>query len=103
VTVLGLDQKKQYVSTGHTFGKWFACFMRGAQLWMGMVRIQNKALTSKLVLGICAEAERIWGTARSDTKRMEMEEVVCFVLIRFGAGLQGEEVSLVSLEGLLNF
>jgi hypothetical protein len=36
-TVVGLDQKKQYVSTGHTFGKWFARFMRGARLRMGMV------------------------------------------------------------------
>jgi hypothetical protein len=58
-TVVGLDQKKQYVSTGHTFGKWFARFMRGACLRMGMVRRQNKALTLKLVLVICGEAERI--------------------------------------------
>jgi hypothetical protein len=85
------------------FGKWFACFMLGAQLRMGMVRIQNEALTLRLVLGICAEAEQIWGTARSDTKRVEMEDAVCFMLIGFGGGLRGEEVLLVSLEGLLNF
>ncbi len=54
---------------------------------MGMVRRQNKALTSKLVLGVCAEGERIWGTARSDTKRVEMEDTLCFMLIAFGAGL----------------
>ncbi len=52
-TVVGLDQKKQYLSTGHTFGKWFARFMRGARLRMGMVCRQNEALTSKLVLGFC--------------------------------------------------
>ncbi len=64
-TVVGLDQKKQYVSTGHTFGKWFARFMRGARLRMGMVRRQNKALTSKLALGVCAEAEDLGdGTLR---------------------------------------
>jgi hypothetical protein len=102
-TVVGLDQKKQYISMGHTFGKWFARFMREAWLRMGMVRIQNKALTSRLVLGICAEAERIWGTTRTDTKRMEMDDAVCFMLIGFGAGLRGEEVPLVLLEGLLNF
>ena len=102
-TVVGLDQKKQYVSTSHTFGKWFARFMRGARLRMGMVRRQNEALTSKLALGVCAEAERIWETARSDTKRVEMEDAVCFMLIAFGAGLRGEEVPLVSLEGLLHF
>jgi hypothetical protein len=102
-TVVGLDQKKQYVSTSHTFGKWFARFMRWARLRMGMVRRQNEALTSKLALGVCAEAERIWEMARSDTKRVEMEDAVCFMLIAFGAGLRGEEVQLVSLEGLLHF
>jgi hypothetical protein len=85
------------------FRKWFACFMRGAWLRMGMVRIQNEALTLRLVLGICAEAEQIWGTACSDTKRTEMEDAVCFMLIGFGGDLRGEEVPLVLLEGLLNF
>lgn len=102
-TVVGLDQKKQYLSTGHTFGKWFSRFMRGARLRMGMVRRQNEALTSKLVLGVCSEAEKIWTLAHSDLKRVEMEDAVCFMLIAFGTGLRGEEVPLVSLEGLLNF
>ena len=57
-TVVGLDQRKQYVLTGHTFGKWFARLMWGARLRMGMGWRQNKALSSKLVLGICGEAER---------------------------------------------
>ena len=36
-TVVGLDQRKQYVSTDHTFRKWFTRFMRGTRLCMGMV------------------------------------------------------------------
>ena len=36
-TAVGLDQKKQYISIGYNFGKWFSCFMRGARLRMGMV------------------------------------------------------------------
>ena len=59
-TVVGLDQKKQYVSMGHTFGKWFSRFMQGARLRMGMVQRQNEALSSKLVIGICAQAENLW-------------------------------------------
>ncbi len=102
-TVVGLDQKKQYISTGHTFGKWFARFMRGARLRMGMVRRQNEALTSKLVIGICGKAENIWAQARTDAKRLEMEDAVCFMLIAFGTGLRGKEVPLVSLGGLLHF
>jgi hypothetical protein len=76
--------------------------MRG-RLRMGMVQRQNEALTSKLVIGICGEAESIWVQARTDAKRLEMEDAVCFMLIAFGAGLQGKEVPLVSLEGLLHF
>ncbi len=93
-TVVGLDQKKQYLSTGHMFGKWFLRFMRGARLRMGMVR---------RILGVCAEAEKIWSLAHLEVKRTEMEDAVCFTLIAFGTGLRGEEVPLVSLEGLLNF
>jgi hypothetical protein len=86
-TIVGVDQKKQYLSTGHTFGKWLAQFMRGACLRMGMVRRQNKAITSKLVIGICGEAEHIWGLACLDSKQMKMEDAVCFMLIAFGASL----------------
>ena len=81
-TVVGLDQKEQYVSMGHTFGKWFSCFMQGARLRMGMVRRQNEALA---------------------LQRLEMEDAVCFMPIAFGAGLPGKEVPLVSLKGLLQF
>jgi len=63
--------------------------MRGARLRMGMVRRQNEALTSKLVLGVCAEAEKIWTLAHSEIRRTEMEDAVCFMLIAFGTGLQG--------------
>ena len=60
---------------------------KGARLRMGMVCRQKEALTSKLVLGVCVEGERIWGSARLDTKRVEMEDAVCFMMIAFGAGL----------------
>jgi hypothetical protein len=79
-TVVGLYQKKQYLSTGHTFGKWFARFMRGARLRMGMVCRQNEALTSKLVLGVCEEAKKICTLSHTEAKRTEMEVAVCFML-----------------------
>ena len=72
---------------GHTFGKWFSCFMRGACLCMGMVRRQSEALSSKLVIGICAEAENLWTRAQTHTKQLEMEDAVCFMLVAFGVGL----------------
>jgi hypothetical protein len=38
-TVVGLDRTKQYITSSHTFGKWFSrfMFMRGARLRMGMI------------------------------------------------------------------
>ncbi len=77
--------------------------MRGARLRMVMVRWQSKALMSKLALGICAKAERIWGLAWQDSKQVEIEDAVCFRLIAFDTGLWGKKVPLVSLEVLLNF
>jgi hypothetical protein len=102
-TVVGLDQKKQYLSHSHTFGKWFSRFMRGARLRMGMIRRQNEALTSAMVLAMCRRAEADWRTAQSAVRRIEVEDTVCFMLLGFGSGLRGEEVPLVSLEGLLTF
>jgi hypothetical protein len=102
-TVIGLDQKKQYLSSGHTCGKWLCRFMKGARLRMGMVRQQNEALTSVLVLGMCRVAEGDWKNAVGTDRQVEIEDTVCFTLLAFGAGLRGEEVPLVDLEGLLTF
>jgi hypothetical protein len=52
-TLVGLDQKKQYLSSSHTCRKWFGHFMKGARLRMGMIRRQNEALTSAMILAIC--------------------------------------------------
>jgi len=68
-----------------------------------MVRRQNKALTSLLLLGVCAAGEEGWRQSLSEVERKMIENTVCFMLIAFGAGLRGEEVPLVLLEGLLTF
>ncbi len=70
---------------------------------MGMVRRQNEALTSILVLGMCRVAEGDWRSAMGTDRQVGIEDTVCFMLLAFGAGLRGEEVPLVDLEGLLTF
>jgi hypothetical protein len=70
---------------------------------MGMIRKQNKALTSKLALAICKAAEIKWHKATKAGTKEELEDTVCFMLIVFTAGLRGEEVPLLSMEGLLTF
>jgi hypothetical protein len=102
-TVVGLDQKKEYLSSSHTLGKWFSRFMRGARLRMGMVRRQNEALTLELVLKVCSIAEGEWRAAQNPARQIDVEDTVCFMLLGFGAELRGEEVPLVNLEGLLTF
>ncbi len=102
-TVVGLDHAKQYISSGHTSGKWFGRFMKGARMRMGMIHRQNEALTSSLAIAICAEAEAHWHSPIGDNEREELEDTVVFMLAAFGAGLRGEEVPLLSLDGLLTF
>jgi hypothetical protein len=96
-TVVGLDQKKQYLSSSHKFGKWFSSFMRGARIRMGVVRRQNEALTSELVLRMCSIAEGEWRAAQNPAKQINVEDTVCFMLLGFGAGPRGEEDPLVWL------
>jgi hypothetical protein len=101
--LVGLNKTKQYVTSSHTFQKWFSRFMRGARLRMGMIRKQNEALTSNLVLAVCAKAEMKWSEAQEETVKEDVENTVVFMLVALGAGLRGKEVPLLSLEGLLTF
>ena len=78
--------------------------MRGARLRMGMVRRQNEALTSMLALAVCHAAELIWvlPSTPEDTRTV-LENTVGFMLVAMCGGLRGEEVPLLSLEGMLTF
>ncbi len=68
-----------------------------------MIHRQNEALTSALAMTICAEAESRWHSPVGDDAREELEDMVVFMLAALGAGLQGEEVPLISLDRLLTF
>jgi hypothetical protein len=86
-TVVGMDRAKQYVTSGHTFGKWFGRFMRGARLRMGMSRRQNEALTSVLAMAVCKAAETCWCLVAEEGVEEELEDTICFMLATFGEGL----------------
>ena len=101
--VLGGDKSKQNLTDCPTHGEFNTRARKGARLRMGMVRRQNEALTSELVLAMHRVAEEEWQGARSQATRENLEEVMAFMLIGFGSGLRGEEVPLTSLEGLLTF
>jgi hypothetical protein len=48
-------------------------------------------------------AETRWHSATNEVIQEELENTVCFMLMSFGAGLRGEEVPLLAMEGLLTF
>jgi hypothetical protein len=77
--------------------------MIGARLRMGMIRMQNEALTSKLALAVCKTTEFKWIETTEARAREELEDTVCFMLVAFTPGLRGEEVPLLSVQGLLTF
>ena len=86
-----------------TNGKWYTRAMRDMKLRMGVLRLQNEALTYEMVLALDILAETEWtGCVNTDYQEM-LEELMSYVLFGFGAGLRGEEVPLVSLKGLLTF
>ncbi len=68
-----------------------------------MVRKQNEALSSLLALAVCEIAESKWHLSLDEEMRENLEDTVCFMLAAMGAGLRGEEVPLLSMEGLLTF
>ena len=92
-----------FISGSPTDQRWFHIFVQGMKLRMGEVRFQNKALTSKQALGLNVMLDIAWNHSTKDTHRERLEELMCFILIGFGAGLRGEEVPLVSVGGLLHF
>ena len=45
-----------------------------------MVRRQNKALTSLLLMGVCTAGEEAWRQSSSEVERKAVEDTVCFML-----------------------
>ena len=93
----------RFVSVSPTGKEWFRRFVRGMQLRMGVVKFQNKALTSAMVVALCVLLEEAWEATTDKGYRERSEELMCSILIGFGASLRGEEVPLTSLKGLLHF
>ncbi|EJK47337.1 hypothetical protein THAOC_33949 [Thalassiosira oceanica] len=92
-----------FESASPTRRKWFARFLRGVKLRMGQVRYQNEPLTSEMVLALDQLITFEWHRTTDDRERERLEELMCYVLIGFGASLRGEEVPLLSLRGMLYF
>jgi hypothetical protein len=70
---------------------------------MGQTRKQNEALTLGIIRALDEVAEEEWSMASTSDEEEEIEATMSMVMLTFCAALRGEEVSLVSLTGLLTF
>ena len=71
-------------------GEWYSMLTQGTKLRMGVIRFHNKALTSQMVLALDDILEGEWLRSTSSERRESIEELMSFILISFGTGLQGE-------------
>jgi hypothetical protein len=102
-TLYAQDERRVRSSTCPTDGEWFTRFKLGAKLRMGQIRKQNEALTPDIIHALDHVAEEEWNLAEPESDQRMIEDLMSFVLIEFCAGLRGEEVPLISLEGMLRF
>jgi len=103
LTLFAQDERKVKTSTSPTDGEWFQRFKLGAKLRMGQVRKQNEAFTPGIIRAMDEVAEEEWVSALTGEEREEIEITMSMVILTFCTALRGEEVSLVSLTGLLAF
>ena len=98
------QSKEEFVSGSPTDEDWWFRFNKGMKLRMGETRVQDEPLTSAMVVGLgrmCDDEYRRSGI--TEKEREALEELMCYVLRGLGAGPRGDEVPLVSLEGLAHF
>lgn len=100
---LAIGHRGSFASDSPTTGEWYSRMVRGMKLRTGVVRYHNEALTSKMILALDDMLEMEWHGCTHVSQREAIEEFMSFVLIGFGAGLRGEEIPLVSMNGLLYF
>ena len=95
--------RRHFSSVSSTSGEWYSRLARGMKLRTGVVRYHNDALTLKMVLGMDDVLEKEWQGSTLPEHWEVIEELMLFVLIGFGSGLQGDEIPSVSLKSLLHF
>ena len=70
---------------------------------MGVLRFQNKALTSPMVRALDITIEEDWSRVTISEEQERLEDFMAFVLIKFWSRLREEEIPLVFIQGLLYF
>eukprot|EP00956_Cyclotella_meneghiniana_P007531 scaffold10178_cov23-Cyclotella_meneghiniana.AAC.3 len=102
-TLYAQDEKKVHATNCVTAGEWFVRFKLGAKLRMGQIRKQNEAFTPAIIHALDKVVQDVWEASSEESERKKLEELMAYVLMEFCACLRGEEVPLLSLQGLLTF
>ncbi|KAL7490524.1 hypothetical protein ACHAWT_000141, partial [Skeletonema menzelii] len=102
-TLFASDDRTLFSSESPTRSRWFQRFVLGMKRRMGVIRKQDEALTSAQILALQEVGEWMWERAEGAAERKEIANIMAFVVIGFCASLRGEEISLVSMRGLLAF
>eukprot|EP00956_Cyclotella_meneghiniana_P037677 scaffold142780_cov38-Cyclotella_meneghiniana.AAC.1 len=90
-------------TTSPTDGPWFTNFMKGLKLRQGEVVMQDHPFTSPIVLALDKVCELYWTRVLSIQDKTDVEDFMVYVLMEFCGDLRGEEVTLLSLKGVLAF
>ena len=102
-SIYAKDGKKMHETNSVTSGPWFARFQKGLKMRTGQIRKQNEAMTIRVLLSCAGAAEAMRDEAQNEREREILEETMCFILASFGGVLRGEEVPLISLEGMMDY
>ena len=100
--VAGRAKKEVRFESGSvTDGEWFYRFALGMRWRMREKKFQNKALTPGIVIALGHRLDEAWRASKIEKNKETLEELMCYVLIGYGALLRGEEVPLTSIKGMV--
>ena len=100
--VASKDRNKLRITADGTKSELYERFHKGSRLRMRITQRQDYALTSESVAALLELLEREWERSEGD-EQARLEDLAVYVLCTFAAGLRGEEVPLMSLQGMLRF
>ena len=102
-TVYSRTGQSMIATTCPTDGPWFTNFMRGLKLRQGEITKQDHPFTSPIILALDQVCELHWTKLVDEKDKADVEDFMVFVLMEFCGDLRGEEVTLLSLKGLMTF
>ena len=103
MAVMAKHVKKTYMTNCPTYGLWFECFMHGMHMQMSKVVKPNLAISIEVMLALVEDLEVDWKDASFFDAKDHVATLAIFCICSFCLALQGEEVPLMVLNGLMEY